>query len=193
MPSPLASRDRQPPGIGFSVPNVTPQLGRYTKGALPAYRYRPGVSPHPTRSPEGHSYQRPEVSELLDPEQWSACRTYLRAIDLFNHRFYWEAHEELEPLWQQMGSRSPTGTFLQGLIQLAAALLKRDMGEPAPAARLAARGCAKLRTVESIHLGIHGSDFASEIESCIEAGRTEAIAIRLEGLEYLASGTNAAR
>jgi hypothetical protein len=67
------------------------------------------------------------------------------------------------------------------------------MGEPAPAARLAARGCAKLRTVESIHLGIHGSDFASEIEFCIEAGRTEAIAIRLEGLEYLASDTNAVR
>jgi hypothetical protein len=167
---------------------ITPQIGRYTAAAFPAERYVPGEAPHPVRDPIGHSHGTPEETEPFDAEQWSSCHTYLLAIDLFNHRYYWEAHEELERLWRETGRRTGSGVFLQGLIQVAAALLKRSMGERGAANRLAARGCAKLRTIEAVHLGIHGRDFASEIEVALEEPATGPIAIRLEGLEYLEFG-----
>ena len=168
---------------------ITPPIGRYTAAAFPSYRYLPGKAPHPVRDPDGHSYGAPEETEPLDSEQWSSCRPYLLAIDLFNHRYYWEAHEELERLWRETGRRTESGIMLQGLIQVAAALLKRSMGERGPASRLAARGCAKLRSIGAVHLGIHGPDFASTIEAALEEPRTESITIRLEGLEYLELGS----
>jgi hypothetical protein len=88
---------------------------------FPAYAYLPGRTPHPTRDPEGHSYgARPDTPELPDPEDWRACGDYLYGIDLFNHGFYWEAHEAWEGLWVACGRRGPTATFLQALINLTA-------------------------------------------------------------------------
>ena len=31
---------------------------RYTNLPLPAYRFVPGKAPHPTRDPDGHSYNK---------------------------------------------------------------------------------------------------------------------------------------
>ena len=96
---------------------------------FPAYAYLPGRTPHPTRDPEGHSYgARPDTPELPDPEDWRACGDYLYGIDLFNHGFYWEAHEAWEGLWVACGRRGPTATFLQALINLAAAGFKARWG-----------------------------------------------------------------
>ncbi len=67
------------------------QSGRYTTAAFPPYRYVPGQEPHPVRDPRGHSYGVPAEADQLDAEQWSSCQTYLAAIDLFNHGYYWEA------------------------------------------------------------------------------------------------------
>ncbi len=166
---------------------ITPQTGRYTAADLPSYRYLPGEEPHPVLDPGGHSYGTHEESEPLDAQQWSSCHTYLLAIDLFNHRYYWEAHEELERLWRRVGRRTESGIFLQGLIQVAAAMLKRRMGKRGAASRLAAHGCAKLRTIDALHLGIHGPDLASAIEAALDAPGTEPVTIQLEGLEYLES------
>jgi hypothetical protein len=113
---------------------------------FPAYAYLPGRTPHPTRDPEGHSYgARPDTPELPDPEDWRACGDYLYGIDLFNHGFYWEAHEAWEGLWVACGRRGPTATFLQALINL-----------PMPRRRFA---CSKPRSANSA-LG-HGSTWAS--------------------------------
>jgi predicted metal-dependent hydrolase len=96
---------------------------------FPAYAYIPGNTPHPTRDPDGHSYGAElEIPEPPDPEQWRACRDYLYGIDLFNHGFYWEAHEAWEGLWVACGRRGPTATYLQALINLAAAGLKARSG-----------------------------------------------------------------
>ena len=161
------------------------QSRRYTAAALPPYRYVPGKGPHPVRDPRGHSYGAPAEAEQIDAEQWSSCQTYLVAIDLFNHGYYWESHEELERLWRGTGRRTETGVFLQGLIQVAAALLKHSMGQRESASRLAAQGCAKLRTIADVHLGISGPDFAHVIEATLEGRARGPVTIRLQGLEYL--------
>ena len=98
---------------------------------FPPYAYIPGRRPHPTRDTEGHSYGvAAEIPEPPDPAAWRACRDYLYGIDLFNHGFYWEAHEAWEGLWVACGRRGPTATFLQGLINLAAAGFKARWGNP---------------------------------------------------------------
>lgn len=96
---------------------------------LPPYAYIPGQTPHPTRDPQGHSYQLPsEIPEPPDPELWRRCPNYLYGIDLFNHGYYWEAHETWEGLWAACGRSGPTATFLQALINLAAAGFKARLG-----------------------------------------------------------------
>lgn len=96
---------------------------------FPPYRHLPGDTPHPTRDPGGHSYaNRPEVPEPPEPPHWRACGTYLYGIDLFNHGYYWEAHEAWEGLWHARARRGPTAIFLKALIALAAAGLKIRLG-----------------------------------------------------------------
>ena len=92
---------------------------------FPPYAYVPGHTPHPTHDRGGHSYGAEfQIPEPPNPEDWRACREYLYGIDLFNHSYYWEAHEVWEGLWVACGRRGPTATYLQALISLAAAGLK---------------------------------------------------------------------
>lgn len=96
---------------------------------FPAYAYLPGRTPHPTRDPDGHSHDAvPHTPEPPDPDHWRACADYLYGIDLFNHGFYWEAHEAWEGLWVACGREGATATFLQALINLAAAGFKARWG-----------------------------------------------------------------
>lgn len=99
---------------------------------FPPYSYVPHKFPHPKEDPRGHSYGEPE-SDLpaINPEPWQDCREYLRGIDLFNHGFYWEAHESWEQLWKGVGKAGPVGEFLLGLIALAAAGVKAREGNAA--------------------------------------------------------------
>jgi hypothetical protein len=93
----------------------TSQLPRFVPDRpFPPYAYVPGRTPHPTRDPDGHSYGTEfEIPERPDPDEWRACSDYLYGIDLFNHGFYWEAHEAWEGLWVACGRRGPTATYLQ--------------------------------------------------------------------------------
>lgn len=128
---------------------------RYSQLAFPGYRYVPGRCPHPTRDPEGHSYGR-ETSALqsFDPERWQNCEPYLYGVDLFNHGYWWEAHEAWEACWIAAGKKSPSGLFLQGLIQVAAACLKKHQGHIDGALRLAADGLDKFPRQQDAMLGI---------------------------------------
>ncbi len=49
---------------------------------------------------------------------------FLYGVDLFNHQFYWEAHETFEQIWHQIDKKSSKRILIQGLIQLSVALLK---------------------------------------------------------------------
>ncbi len=104
-------------------------MARYSSRALPPYRFLPGQTPHPPKN----------------PETWQGDDAWRYAIDLFNHRYWWEAHEVLESLWNAAGRTTPDARILQGLIQVAAACLKREVGQEGGAVRLFAAGLDKLR------------------------------------------------
>ncbi|RUZ71394.1 DUF309 domain-containing protein [Mesorhizobium sp. M7A.F.Ca.US.006.01.1.1] len=68
-------------------------------------------------------------------------------IDLFNHGYYWEAHEAWEPLWHAAKRSAQHRLFFKGLILLAAAGVKIREGKRVAAARHATRAAALFRQV----------------------------------------------
>jgi predicted metal-dependent hydrolase len=120
--------------------------------AFPAYQYVPGVHPHPVRDPRGHSYAPPRTAtdhNAWDPADWQELTDWLWGVDLFNAFFFWEAHEAWERLWITQPRKSAPALVLQGLIQLAAALLKLRTRSVAAADRLAKAGLEKLTRAAS--------------------------------------------
>lgn len=93
--------------------------------ALPAYAFLPGRSPHPINHPDGHSYgHEPRDVVPLSPTRWRDNIEYLWGVDLYNTGYHWEAHEAWEGVWRLAARGSVEHSFLQGLIQCAAALVK---------------------------------------------------------------------
>ncbi|MEX0938925.1 MAG: DUF309 domain-containing protein [Pirellulales bacterium] len=140
--------------------------------ALPPYSYVPGYAPHPVSDPAGHMHgHRPTPLDPPQPDAWQACREYLWAIDLFNHGYYWEAHEAWEGLWLAAGRGGPLGDFLKGLIKLAAAAVKAREGNRRGAQRHARRAEELLRAVRDREAGPRylGLNFEELIDAC---GRT---------------------
>ena len=134
----LAPAEIRPPDR--AVPRYCPDR------PFPAYRYAPGLHPHPHRDRDGHSYQPQPRLERHAPWEVSAWRTlvdWLFGVDLFNAFFFWEAHESWETLWAVKPRPSGTAQLLQGLIQIAAAMLKIRLGSLAGAATLSRQGLAK--------------------------------------------------
>ncbi|WP_164102863.1 DUF309 domain-containing protein [Candidatus Laterigemmans baculatus] len=118
---------------------MAPEIPRFAPGIeLPPYTYIPRRSPHPISDPAGHSFGR-SPSPPLALVDWQQSVEYCHAVDLFNHGYYWEAHEEWEGLWQVAGRRSPLAQALQGLIKLAAAGVKTAAGSEKGRRRHASR------------------------------------------------------
>lgn len=112
--------------------------------SLPPYAFVPGRNPHPTSDPAGHSFGKPRPApEPVDPSRWGDCREYLFGLDLFNHGYYWEAHEAWEGLWNAAGRRGEVAEFLKALIHLGAAGVKAREGR-AEGVRSHARRAAEL-------------------------------------------------
>jgi uncharacterized protein len=126
-----------------------PPIPRYCPDrALPPYSYVPGLNPHPTSDPRGHSFGVHEPPAVpLDESSFHANATYLYAIDLFNHGFYWESHEAWEALWHAAGRHGRTADFLKGLIKLAAAGVKAREGRAAGVKQPAARAEELFRSI----------------------------------------------
>jgi hypothetical protein len=115
---------------------------------FPPYTFVPRRAPHPYTDPRGHSFGvKPPPAVALDPDDWEASQAYLRGIDLFNHGYYWEAHEAWESAWNGSGRKGPIADFLKALIQLAAAGVKVREAVPAGVRRHAARAAEILRGV----------------------------------------------
>lgn len=105
---------------------------------LPPYAFVPGHWPHPQRDAAGHSVGTPEAQPApLVPSAWQDAPDYLWGLDLFNHGYYWEAHEAWEGLWIAAGRHGPVAELLQGLIKLAAGALKWRQRQPRAARSLA--------------------------------------------------------
>lgn len=142
---------------------------RYTARPLPVYRHNPGQTPHPIVDEAGHSHEREEAApafaisaagEIAVSAEaracqwqglgWQRCDPYLYGVDLFNHAFFWEAHESWEPLWHAAGHRSAPGFFVQGLIQVAAVMLLVRCQRPNAVPRMLERAERNLyRAVEA--------------------------------------------
>ncbi len=102
---------------------------RYTQKSFPRYRYIPAHHPHPEIDPKGHSYaHKAPPLRFTPPNQWMQNETYLYGIDLFNHGYWWEAHEAWERVWLTTPKLDLHGQFLQALIQYSAAFLKLYSG-----------------------------------------------------------------
>lgn len=159
---------------------------RLTDHALPPYSYVPGHHPHPVSDPAGHMHGvPPQTVAPLDPVNWRDSTTYLYAIDLFNHGYYWEAHEAWEGLWHAADRRGPTADFLKGLIKLAAAAVKAREGNPRGVVLHAKRAVELLGSVASGGLeddtaraaGLNPKELAREatlLSQSTEAGFTAA-------------------
>ena len=146
---------------------------RFSSKPFPSYRHLPGVTPHPHRHPAGHSYGEPEVpAPRFDPSNWLQTPDYLQGVDLYNFAYYWEAHEAWEGIWKTTKRNDIPGAFLQGLIQISAALLKREMEAWRGMNRLSRAGMEKLRRVHSRHncyCGINLEDFLTRLETIFSA------------------------
>ena len=106
---------------------------------LPPYTYVPGVTPHPVSDPRGHWHgsSRP-VLDFGQAIDWGR--------ELFDHGFYWEAHEVWEGAWMLAGRTGPEADFIKGLIKLAASGVKCLEGNRQGAIRHALRAEELLST-----------------------------------------------
>jgi hypothetical protein len=102
-------------------------------------------------------------------------------VDLLNHGYWWEAHEALEALWVAAGRHTPEGRFLQGLIQLGVAMLKRHQHMQGAARRLASDGLAKLSAVPNGFMGIDQADVRKQVGRCLADDTAPALQLRLAG------------
>ena len=128
---------------------------RYTTRTLPPYRHLPFQNAHPFMDKDGHSYgEELTAPTSFGPENWQDCADYLYSIDLFNHGFWWDAHERLKQVSIAAGRESECGLFVQGLIQISAALLKYSMEEHVPAEALATMGLANVSAATGLYLGV---------------------------------------
>ncbi len=159
-----APRELVAPEEALLPPRYAPQR------ALPPYRYVPGRAPHPTADPAGHSFGHDEPEAVrLGPERWRDNEAYLFGVDLFNRRFYWEAHEAWEAFWHTCDKSGTQGLFVQGLIQISAALLRWHMGTERGARKLYAEGRAKLeraqRQAPQDYMGLPVAAWLEELEA----------------------------
>lgn len=122
--------------------------------SFPPYAYLPGEHPHPTNDPAGHSFGEGESN---DPPafEWG--------VDLYEHGYFWEAHEAWEPLWK--ASEGAERSLLAGLIQCAAACLKVAVGERRGARRLGERAVGHLRAVGGIARGVDAAALADGLSA----------------------------
>ncbi len=147
-------------------PRRAPPVPRYCEKPFPAYRYVPGRSPHPTRDTDGHSYGRPPTGPTdFSEDAWCDSDHYLHGVDLFNHGYWWEAHEAWEGCWRAAGRDTFTGRFLQALIQTSAACLKKFLGQAQGMRLLAADALDKLPPDADRCMGIPVPALRTEIRA----------------------------
>lgn len=171
----------------------------YSRRPFPPYRHVPGLHPHPVAHPDGHSYSpagtHPEAGPLMPPERWRECDDYLYGADLYNYGYWWEAHEAWEGLWQQTDKRQRQGRFLQGLIQVSAAQLKRHMEQRDGVDRLLARAKEHLHSAErgmlpgQRYMGLDLRAFIGAVDGWFD-GKTTVFPMLVldDGSGHLASG-----
>lgn len=121
---------------------------RLTSRSLPSSPFLPGRTARPVED-------RREIP-FVPPERFRENEEFLFGIDLFNHGFYWEAHEAWEGVWRRCARGTVQHVFLQGLIQITASYLKRVLDEARAADDLLDRGCRRLENLAVERVPFHG-------------------------------------
>lgn len=80
---------------------------------------------------------------------------FLKGIDEFNQRLFFECHETLEEIWLE--EHGDERKFYQGIIQIAAGYYKLEQGVPAGALKLWRMGLEKIELFGPV---LHGIDIA---------------------------------
>ncbi len=93
---------------------------RYTNFKLPEIAYVPGKTLRPTKEPLSSEKIVPENLTKLPPAD---NPFFLYGVDLFNHHYFWEAHEAWETIWHLEDNRG-LRNLLQGAIQVSGGFLK---------------------------------------------------------------------
>ena len=179
-------KQRRLPGVSLHLHQQAVDSGasdsewpRYSTRPLPAYRFIPGVTPHPRRHPDGHSYGHAEPAlSAPAPDQWQTNDAYLYGVDLYNFAFWWECHEVFEGFWRG-APKTEQGCFFQALIQVAAANLKICMGSPASAGRLSLAAFERFQPLPHIYMGIDVRRFERDMQAYIAGSRDAPARIRL--------------
>ncbi len=157
-----------------------PDQPRYCTRPFPAYRFLPGKNPHPRRDPRGHSYGLPEPEpHTISAENWQDSESFLYGVDLFNYGYWWECHEAFEAFWRAVGPQTQQGRLFQGLIQVAAANLKRVLGNHEAAEKLAQRALQRLEGVPRLYMGIDVERLMADVRESFEGGTHSLPVLRL--------------
>ncbi len=93
------------------------------------------------------------------------------AEDLFDNRYYWEAHEAWEAMWHSCTPGSPAHKVLQSLIQIAAAVLQHHMGSKRGSRSLLGRAKERLSQANiRSHEGINLEALIEQVELFFNEG-----------------------
>ena len=169
---PSVIEDAEP--IGQPQPFDSDKIRYCPQRPFPPYRHVPGVTPHPIRDPEGHSYGlEDDDSPVSLPANWRQTEDYLYGVDLYNFAYWWEAHEAWEGLWNK--TEDDCRLFLQGLIQISAALIKVHMRQLRGLQSLSTNGRNKLHQVLTnlndpigMYMGMNLPDFLACLDIFFE-------------------------
>jgi predicted metal-dependent hydrolase len=136
--------------------------------------------------PHASAMRRQRETSLGDPEFFADLEAGIR---LFNQREYFEAHEVWEDRWKEEAGDSRR--FLQGLIQIAAGLLKIQKSSPTGAVKLLAAGTAKVKPLGDTYCGVDlkalladADRWASKAWAMLDSGSTDYDPLQLPLIRY---------
>jgi hypothetical protein len=150
------------------------EVPRYANRPLPAQRHLPGRTPRPRTA------AAPPAGVRFAAATWWLCEDFRHGVDLWNRRYFWEAHEAWEEPWRAAGRDTPPGRLLQGFILLAAAAVKHEVGASGPARRLAARAARCLRQARDASPHVDAHAFAAAVEHWLSGARPDPPLLRLD-------------
>jgi hypothetical protein len=122
-------------------------------------------------------------------------RAFEEGVKLFNEGRFWEAHEAWEQLWKDIPEDSPPRIFIQGFIQVAAAIDKYMKKEYAGTEKLLPKGMSKITGLMDLgkeildmedflrQLGSFRERFESQREGIPEGGLPRITLLRRENEE----------
>jgi len=116
----------------------------------------------------------------MPADRWHESADYLYGIDLYNFAYWWECHEVFEGLWHAAGRESEQGNFFQALIQLAAAELKRFMGNEQAAEKLLRHCVSRLAGLPDEYMGLRVTRLSAALHSSLITGRPCGVLLKLE-------------